>query len=97
LLGELGNREAIHGLVPLLKDPALNGKVSWALGQIGDRRAVGPVLDALDDESPTKRVAAIHALETLHAREALPRLIPLLNDNRKSVADAAKAAIANLQ
>jgi len=42
-------------------------------------------------------VAAIQALETLHAQEALPRLIPLLNDNRKSVADAAKAAIENLQ
>ncbi len=67
------------------------------MGQIGDRRAVGPLLDALDDESPTMCVAAIQALETLHAQEALPRLIPLLNDNRKSVADAAKAAIENLQ
>jgi hypothetical protein len=42
-------------------------------------------------------VAAIQALETFLAHEALPRLIPLLNDNRKSVADATKAAIENLQ
>jgi hypothetical protein len=60
-------------------------------------------MDALDDESPTIRVFAIHGLEALHAREALPRLMLLLNDNRKaeasqtSVADAAKAAIATLQ
>ena len=97
LLGELGDAQAVSVLVPFLKDPEINYKVSWALGQVGDRRAVGPLLDALNDESPTMCVAAIQALETLHAQEALPRLIPLLNDNRKSVADAAKAAIENLQ
>jgi len=67
-------------------------------------RAVDPLLAALDDESPTARVLAIDALVTLHAKEALPRLIPLLYDHRKSdfgaqvsVADAANAAIATLQ
>jgi HEAT repeat protein len=104
LLGDLGHPQAIPVLIPLLKDPETNSIVAWALGQIGDRRAVGPLLDALDDESPTMRALAIYALETLHVHEALPRLIPLLNDDRKSnfgaqvsVADAAKAAIANLQ
>ena len=103
LLGELGDPEAVPVLVSFLKDPETNAAVSWALGQIGDRRAVGPLIDALDDESPTIRVVAIHGLEALHAREVLPRLMPLLNDNRKaegsqtSVADAAKAAIENLQ
>lgn len=104
LLGDLGDPQAIPVLVPLLKDAEIKSIVPWALGQIGDKRAVGPLLDALDDESPTTRVLAIYALETLHAKEALPRLIPLLNDSRKSnfgaqvsVAEAAKAAIANLQ
>jgi hypothetical protein len=47
---------------------------------------------------------AIDALVTLRAKEALPRLVLLLNDHRKSdfgaqvsVADAANAAIAHLQ
>ena len=78
--------------------------VPWALGQIGDKGAVGPLLDALDEDSPTTRVLAIYALETLHAREALPRLTALLTDHRRaafgaqvSVADAARAAIAKLQ
>jgi HEAT repeat protein len=97
LLGELGDAQAVSVLVPFLKDPDIDYNVAWALGQIGDRRAVGPLLDALDDKSPNMCVAAIQALETLRAREALPRLIPLLNDARKSVADAAKAAIENLQ
>src|SRR4030095_8603792 len=79
LLGELGDAQAVSVLVPLLKDPDINYKVAWALGQIGDRRAVGPLLNALDDGSPSMCVAAIQALDSLHAQEALPRLIPLLN------------------
>ena len=76
----------------------------WALGQIGDKSAAGPLLDALDEDSPSMRVLAIYALETLNAKEAVPRLISLLDDHRKSnfgaqvsVAEAAKAAIAKLQ
>jgi len=103
LLGELSDAQAVSVLVPFLKDPEINYQVAWALGQIGDRRAVGPLLDILDDRSPTIRVPVIRALETLRAKEALPHLIPLLNDHRKpdgggvSVAEAARAAIENLQ
>jgi hypothetical protein len=50
------------------------------------------------------RVYVIYALEELNARDAIPRLIPLLDDHRKSnfgarvsVAEAARAAIAKLQ
>jgi HEAT repeat protein len=66
--------------------------------------AVGPLLEALDEDNPSMRVLAIYALETLNAREALPRLISLLDDRRKSnfgaqvsVAEAAEAAIAGLR
>jgi hypothetical protein len=104
LLGDLRDPRAIPILVPLLKDTEVNSIVPWALGQIGDRAAIGPLLDVLDDDSPSMRVLAIYALETLNAREALPRLISLLDDHRKSnfgaqvsVADAATAAIAKLQ
>jgi hypothetical protein len=104
LLGSLGEQRAVPILVALLKDAEVNSTVPWALGQIGDKRAIGPLLDVLDEDSPTMRVLAIYALEALHAREALPRLITLLNDHRRasfgaqvSVADAAKAAIAKLQ
>ena len=104
LLGDLRDPLGVPVLVPLLKDAEVQSIVPWALGEIGDKRAIGPLLDALDDDSPTMRVLAIYALETLHAREALPRLISLLNDDRKSnfgaavsVADAARAAIAKLQ
>ena len=104
LLGDLRDPRAIPILVPLLQDKEIGSVVPWALGQIGDRRAVGPLLDALDDPSPSTRVRAIYALETLHAREAVPSLTSLLDDHRPSnfgaqvtVAAAAKAAIAKLQ
>ena len=104
LLGDLRDPRAIPILVPLLKDKEVNSIVPWALGQIGDKSAVGPLLDALDEDSPSMRVLAIYALETLNAKEAVPRLISLLDDHRKSnfgaqvsVAEAAKAAIAKLQ
>jgi hypothetical protein len=104
LLGDLRDPRAVPILVPLLKDPEVNSVVPWALGQIGGKGAIGPLLDLLDEDSPAMRVLAIYALETLDAKEALPRLFSLLNDHRRSnsgalvsVADAAKAAIAKLQ
>ncbi len=103
VMGELRGSWAVPTLVPLLKDPDLNNKVPWALGQIGDPAAVGPLIDALTDESPAVIVYVIYALETLNAKEALPRLNALLTDHRRSnlgtqisVAQAAQRAIATL-
>ena len=91
-------------LAALLNDPEVRDVVPWALGEIGDKRAVGPLLNALDDDNPSMRVIAIYALETLNAKEAVPRLTSLLDDHRlsnfgaqASVADAARAAIAKLR
>ena len=104
LLGDLRDPRAVPILVPLLKDKEINSIVPWALGQIGHKSAVVPLLEALDEDDPSMRVLAIYALETLNAREALPRLTSLLDDHRKSnfgaqvsVAEAAKAAIAKLR
>jgi HEAT repeat protein len=103
LLGDLRDPRAVPILVPLLKDKEVNSIVPWALEQIGDPRAIGPLIDTLANASPSLRVLAIYALEGLHAREAVPRLTSLLNDHARtnfgvqiSVADAAKAAIAQL-
>jgi HEAT repeat protein len=104
LLGDLRDPRAVPILVQLLKDTEVNSIVPWALGQVGDKRAIAPLLDVLDDDSPSMRVLSIYALEALNAKEALPRLISLLDDDRKSnfgaqvsVAEAAKGAIAKLQ
>jgi HEAT repeat protein len=104
LLGDLRDPRGIALLVPLLDDRETQAIVPWSLGQIGDKRAVAPLIASLDNDDPSMRVRAIYALETLHAKEALPRLFALADDNRKSrfgaavtVSEAAKAAIAKLR
>lgn len=104
LLGDLHDPRGIALLVPLLDDPETRSIVPWSLGQIGDKRAIPPLIAALDNDDPSTRVLVIYALEALHAKEAVPRLLSLVNDDRKSrfgalvtVSEAAKAAIAKLQ
>jgi HEAT repeat protein len=104
LLGDLKDPRGIAMLVPLLDDPETQSIVPWSLGQIGDQRAIPPLIAALDNDDQSNCVLVIYALEALHAKEAVPRLLTLVNDDRKSrfgalvtVSEAAKAAIAKLQ
>jgi HEAT repeat protein len=88
-------------LITLLNDEDVDDIVPWSLAAIGDARAVEPLIERLGRDDPSARGLAILALETLNAREALPRLRELLEDARKSnfgdgtsVAEAARRAIA---
>ncbi len=99
LFGDLKDSRAVPILVPLLRDEEVHYIVPWALGEIGDKHADDPLIKALDDKNPSIRVLAIYALEKLGAKEAVPRLRELLEDNEKSnfggavsVAEAAKVA-----
>jgi HEAT repeat protein len=103
LLGDLKDPRAVPILIPLLTDKEVNYIVPWSLAQIGDKRAVMPLIRTLADPDPSIRVLAIYALEKLGAKDALPALYRLRDDNEKShfgdlmsVADAAKAAVAKL-
>ena len=104
VLGALKDKRAVSILVPLLWDEQINYNVAWALGEIGDDQAIGPLIETLRDKSSDMRVSAIGALEKLGAVAALPHLYALLNDHEKShtgdqisVAEKAKAAIASLE
>jgi len=104
LLGTLKDRRAVPILIPLLTDIQLNYKVPWALGLIGDRAADEALIATLSDQDPSMRVFAIQVLGELGAKEALPNLRALLNDNEKSrlgtpvtVAETARAAIVKLE
>jgi len=59
LLGDLKDPRAVPILAPLLKDPDVNYIVPWCLGEIGDRSAIGPLIETLRDEKPDMRVLAI--------------------------------------
>ncbi|HEX5430818.1 MAG TPA: HEAT repeat domain-containing protein, partial [Bryobacteraceae bacterium] len=72
LLGDLKDPRAIPILVPLLKDPDVKDIVPWALGQIGTRAAIAPLIGTLSDPDANMRVLAIDALVELKATDALP-------------------------
>ena len=104
LFGDLKDSRAVPILVPLLHDLEVNWIVPWSLGQIGDKSAVPPLIETLHDASPDMRVLAIYALETLKAKESLPRLRLLVNDQQRihfdglgAVAEAAQKAVTELE
>lgn len=104
LFGDLRNARAVPILIPFLKDEEVRLVVPWSLGEIGDKSAIPALIEMLGDKNPDMRVSAIYALEELKAREALPQLRPLTDDEERihfdglgTVAEAAKAAIARLE
>jgi HEAT repeats/PBS lyase HEAT-like repeat len=104
LFGDLKDPRAVPILIPMLKVNGVQDIVPWSLGQIGDKSAIPPLIQTLDDKDPDMRVLAIYALEQLDAEEALPKLRMLLNDNEKihfdgliPVSAAAREAIAKLE
>lgn len=104
LFGDLKDVRAVPILIPLLKDSQVNWIVPWSLGEIGDHAAVAPLIDTLHDFSPDMRVLAIYALQQLRAREAVPELRLLTQDDATihfdglgTVAQAAKSAISKLE
>lgn len=104
VLGLLGDPHAIEVLAPLVADREIGYKVPWALGRIGTRAAIPPLLHALDDPRPDVRVVAIHALQEMGARAAVPKLRTLVDDPTRStfgelesVGEAARAAIRALE
>jgi hypothetical protein len=103
LLGDLRDPRGVAILAPLVNDDDVSYIVPWALAEIGGRDAVTLLVGQLESRtvSSSLRVLAVHALELLGAREALPKLRELLNDTGPSnfgemltVAEAARHAIA---
>jgi hypothetical protein len=80
LMGQLRDPRAVDVLIPLLDGDEIDYNAAWALGQIGDARAIRPLIKSLSSPDAGMRVAAIGALEALHATEALPQIITLFDD-----------------
>jgi HEAT repeat protein len=104
LFGRLKDSRAVPILVPLLNDEDLKLGVVVSLGQIGDKSAIPPLMDIVNDvRRPYMRLLAIRALEQLDAKEALPTLHALIDDGSAyfdlsvPLADAARKAIDKLE
>jgi HEAT repeat protein len=78
VFGEIQRREAVPQLIRVTgrnRDAAV-----WALGRIGDPRALGPLLDALGDDRWQVRRGAAEALGHLEDERAVKHLAGLLED-----------------
>ena len=79
-LGALKAREAVPMLIRLLDaDLWLQFAAVAALGEIGDSRAVQPLLEAIPNEMLSE--PAVEALGRIASPEALPRLLSVLADH----------------
>lgn len=78
----------IEGAIRLLRqsqDSQIRQFVAYLLGQTGDRRALEPLIDALQDEHVGVRGAAANALGTIGNKEVAPYLRPLLTDENQQL------------
>ena len=74
------------------KDKNVRSYVAWALGRIGDKRAVGPLIHALENEDGLARSRVIEALGKIGDERAVDPLIHALeNEDEVAPMDAAEA------
>jgi HEAT repeat protein len=84
VLGEVRAQRAFPALVRLLNDPEdeVRGKAATALGRLGDRRAVGYLLEhLLTDPAPFVRVRIASSLGHFGGPEVTDRLVRALGDS----------------
>lgn len=66
------------------KDEDVRSEAADALGEIGDRRAVGPLVKALKDNDSSVRSRAAYALGKIGDKRAVDFLIPMLRSPEES-------------
>jgi HEAT repeat protein len=80
-------------------DRKIVGRVAWALGEIGDRKAVEPLLEKLRDNNIAQQKVLpqiIEALGKLKAREAIPYLIRFLQQEEVPLTEAIAEEVASI-
>ena len=85
-------KDTVPALITVLEsDPktAARDNAAWALGQIGDRRAIQPLIEALNDRETWVRLRAVGALKRLKAKEAIPELVEVVGDSNSVVRERA--------
>jgi HEAT repeat protein len=77
-------------LIPLLEqeeDPDVLATIGYALGQIGDRRAIKPLIQLKQHPNADVRLGVVQGLWGQRAREAIATLIKLSRDPNSKVRD----------
>ena len=81
MLGDIGSNRAVGALINALGDPDMNvsHSAAEALGKIGDRAALLPLLELLKGDF-WQQYAAITAISAMRDSRAVPQLINLLDN-----------------
>jgi HEAT repeat protein len=92
-------RGNVKGLIRALKypkSPLVRKSAATALGDLGDERAVEPLIEALQDEDNFVRKMAATACGKLHDRKAVEPLIEALADEDPFVRERAAQALGKI-
>jgi len=76
--------KAVDALIAILagKCSAVSkADAAWALGEIGDQKAIGPLLASLDRDERSLSLRAVEALGKLEAEEAVPPIVRILRSD----------------
>ena len=88
-LGETGDQSNVEFLLSLLnttKSHALRNEIAIALKDIGDNRAVYPLLEALQNpENIKSRGTLLYALEDMDYKPFIEMIVPLIGDTNFEV------------
>jgi hypothetical protein len=85
---------AVDPLIKMLNSRVVNkSKVAWVLGEIGDKRAVMPLIDNIGWSDDRIKLQVIIALGKLKDDRALGLLGEYVNYKNKKIAEAAREAI----
>lgn len=107
-LKNMPSEQVLPAMVGLLKSgPYVRHRASRVLGEIGDKRAIGPLMEFLRtpyryegtpgySDGGGGRTAAINALQKLAGKEAVPTLIEALEHPSWEVRKAAAETLGNL-
>ncbi len=91
-----GKAEAVGPLARYLGDDALGGPAAAALQAIGGHEASRALLNALDAAPPSARLSIVDSLGAMRTREAVKRLLPLVDSGDEGLRRAARFALANI-
>jgi HEAT repeat protein len=99
-LGMLGGDEAVKTLMTLVRnnheDLIVRGRAALMLGKLGDSRAVGPLIEALDAPGYQTPLHAAQSLGKLGDRRAIPPLLRLLDTQHDRFREAARDSLQKL-
>ncbi|MHC4715127.1 MAG: HEAT repeat domain-containing protein [Planctomycetota bacterium] len=98
-LGHLRDPTTVEPIIRVLESPghpAVRGAAAWVLGDVGDRRAVGPIIRTLGDRDTDVRSYAASAFQRIVGHSTGDPLLRWLGDPECRLRDAAAVVLTDI-